>query len=107
MNPKDGLFRCDPARFVPVLELEISETEKRAQLDVAVQKIYLRELAQLYKRVVDRAGPLEARTFSDPQLNEASRCYLYGFFRATAVLCGATLEQNLKDAITNSERNHR
>lgn len=34
--------------------------------------------------------------FADPQLEEASRCYLYGFSRAAVVLAVAAVETQLK-----------
>lgn len=76
-----------------------SEGEKRRELDVAVQKIHLRELSKLYDSVVRRAASLEALTFSDPQLNEAFRSYLYGFFRAAVVLSASAVEKCLRAAI--------
>jgi hypothetical protein len=75
-----------------------SEAEKRRELDVAVQKVYLRELSHLYDSVVRRAASLETLTFSDPQLNEASRCFLYGFFRAAVVLSASAVENCLRVA---------
>ena len=76
-----------------------TEAEKRQELEVAVQKVYLQELAKLYESILRRAGPLVTLTFSDPQLNEASRCYLYGFFRGAIILSASALESNLRMAV--------
>jgi hypothetical protein len=76
-----------------------SEFEKTRELHLAVQKIYLRELSQLYDSVVRRAASLEALAFFDPQLNEASRCFLYGFFRATVILSASAVESKLRSAL--------
>lgn len=81
------------------LEPEATEAEKRSELADAVQKLYLRELSRLFHKVVQRAASLEALEFSDPQLNEASRCYLYGFFRAAIILSASALETTLREAM--------
>jgi hypothetical protein len=81
------------------LEPAATEAHRRAELATAVQKLYLREISQLYSGVVDRAAALEVLDFSDPQLNEASRCYLYGFFRGAVVLSAGALESNLRVAV--------
>jgi hypothetical protein len=59
-------------------------------------KVYLRELAKKYADILRRIAQLEALEFSDPQLEEASRCYLYGFNRAAVVLAAASVETHLK-----------
>jgi hypothetical protein len=60
------------------------------------KKIYLREVAKKYADIIRRVGELEALKFSNPQLEEASRCYLYGFHRAAVVLAAAAVETHLK-----------
>ena len=81
------------------MELEATEAERRSDLATALQKVYLKELSQLYHSIVKRAGSLDVLKFADPQLNEASRCYLYGFFRAAVILSASALETNLRTAI--------
>jgi hypothetical protein len=76
-----------------------TEAQRREELQVAVHKIYLREISALYEGVTRRATSLEALTFSDPQLNEASRCFLYGFFRGTITLSASALESSLRVAL--------
>jgi hypothetical protein len=84
------------------MEPEATEAEKRSELNVAVQKVYLQELSRVYEKVVERAASLETLSFSDPQLSEASRCYLYGFFRGTVLLSASALETALRAAVGTS-----
>ena len=84
------------------LDPAATEAQRRAELATAVQKLYLREVSQLYVGIVERASSLEILDFSDPQLNEASRCYLYGFFRGAVVLSASALESNLRAAVGSS-----
>ena len=79
-----------------------TEEEQRAELATAVPKLYLRELSELFPRVVQRASSLKVLEFADPQLNEASRCYLYGFFRGAIVLGASALESSLRGAVSPS-----
>jgi hypothetical protein len=75
------------------------EDEKdRTRVRVGKEKYYLREIDTIYGKMAKRWEKLEMLSFVDPQLQEASRCYLYGFFRAAIVLCAASLEAKLKDA---------
>ena len=76
-------------------ELEL-DPDLRGQVAVAREKLYLREMAERYSKVVKRSELLEPLGFADPQLEEASRCYLYGFYRAAIVLAAAALESHLK-----------
>jgi hypothetical protein len=85
-------------RGVPVDELA-TESEKRQEIGTAIEKMYLEEISRLFKSIVTRAGPLEPLEFQDAQLNEASRCYLYGFFKAAVLLSASALEKRLRDAI--------
>ena len=61
-------------------------------------KAYLREIAKKYSAILQRIDQLAALEFVDPQLEEASRCYLYGFNRAAVVLAAAAVETQLKRA---------
>lgn len=80
-----------------------SEDERRHEGALAAQKHYAQELARLFPKVVQRAGTLAPLDAVDPQLNEASWCYLYGFFRATVLLGAGALEGCLKAATGNEE----
>jgi HEPN domain-containing protein len=68
------------------------------EAELARQKLYLREIALKYLRLVDRGGALDPAIFEDKQLEEASKCFLYGFYRATIVLSAAAVEKHLKEA---------
>jgi hypothetical protein len=78
-------------------ELDLNP-ELRGDIANARQKLYLRELSERYAKVLDRAARLAPLAFADEQLEEASRCYLYGFNRAAIVLSAAALETHLKRA---------
>lgn len=47
-------------------------------------------------KIVDRWEQLERLPFDDPQLEEASKAFLYGFYRASVVLCASAVETELK-----------
>lgn len=67
-------------------------------VEVARLKKYLNETCKKYMEIVDRSRELDPLTFHDPQIEEASRCFLYGFNRAAIVLSASTLETHLKRA---------
>jgi hypothetical protein len=77
-------------------ELFVSEAE-RPELRGALEARFLRELAERFPKVVKRASSFDWLSFSDPQVREASRCYLYGFFRSAVLVAAAALEARLKD----------
>lgn len=70
--------------------------EQQRQVDIAREKLCLRELATEYEKIVDRWEQLEPLPYEDSQLTEASKCLLYGFRRAGVVLCAAAVENRLK-----------
>ena len=67
----------------------------RRRIDRGREKHFLRELSNRYPKIVDRSEQLEPISPSDTQLEEASRCYLYGFYRASIVLSATALESYL------------
>ena len=73
----------------------ISQSD-RPGLRKALEARFLKELIERFPKVVKRAAGFEWLPFSDPQLREAIRCYLYGFFRAAILLAVAALESRLK-----------
>jgi hypothetical protein len=75
----------------------------RPELRRALEARFLKELAERFPKVVKRAAEFDWLPFSDPQLREASRCYLYGFFRGALLLAAAALEGRLK-AVAGVER---
>ncbi len=93
--------------FVDILKggAELSELpdEVRSRIEAGREKLCLREIRKRYAKMVDRWERLEPLSFEDPQLAEASRCYLYGFYRATIALSAAAVETQLKRA-TGRER---
>lgn len=62
----------------------------------ALEMRFLKELVERFPKVVKRASEFDWLSFSDPQVREASRCYLYGFFRAAVLVSASALEDRLK-----------
>lgn len=80
----------------------LDDTEIR-EVEMAREKMYLQQLTEKYAKMVDRGARLEPISFQDPQLEEASRCYLYGFYRASIVLSAAAVEMHLKRSLGKRE----
>lgn len=76
-------------------KLELPEAD-RASLRRAFERRFLREMAQKYPQVIERACGMAQLSVADPQLQEATRCFLYGFYRAAVLVCGAVVEAHLK-----------
>ena len=74
------------------------DEENRRRIDVGREKHCLREICTLYGKMLGRLEQLDLLSFEDSPLQEASRCYLYGFLRACVVLSAAALETKLKHA---------
>jgi len=74
------------------------DDEEINEIEITREKMYLQELCDKFEKMVDRGSQLEAASFSDPQLEEASRCLLYGFYRAAIVLSACAVESTLKDS---------
>lgn len=79
-----------PFRLDPDLD-----KEEVGEIDDHRAKLCLREVVTKYGKIVGRWEQLDALTFEDAQLEEASKTYLYGFYRASVVLCASALEQHL------------
>jgi hypothetical protein len=71
-----------------------SEERKRISRDRA--KAYLREIGDKFRALLKRIAKMDALDFADPQMEEASRCYMYGFRRGAVVLAAAAVETHLK-----------
>jgi hypothetical protein len=71
------------------------DKEEVEEIDDRRAKLCLREVVTKYGKIVGRWEQLDALTFGDAQLEEASKTYLYGFYRASVVLCASALEQHL------------
>jgi hypothetical protein len=94
---RDGLF----GEFVQALRVqEIRRTggePPEGAVDAGEQQLlFLREALTKVGKAVERSGGLEPLTFADPLLEEATRCFLYQFYRATVLLCSTALESRLK-----------
>lgn len=60
------------------------------------EKSCLKQLTNKYSKIVDRWEQLQHLPFDDPQLEEVSRTFLYGFYRASVMLCASAVETQLK-----------
>jgi hypothetical protein len=91
-------------------QADASAIERIARGDSEVrirrEKNCLKELANKYPKIVARWEQLEPLSFADPQLLEASKAFLYGFYRASIVLCASAVEKELK-RICRSSRDDR
>jgi hypothetical protein len=76
----------------------VLDRQETGEVDITREKIYLKEVCHRYEKMVDRSVELEPLPFEDPQLEEASECFLYGFYRAAVVLSAAAIETHLKAA---------
>jgi hypothetical protein len=74
------------------------DREEEQEVATAREKLCLREVARKYGKIVDRWEQLDPLPFDDPQLEEASKAYLYGFYRSGVVLSASALEGRLKQA---------
>lgn len=99
MNP---LLEAMRLTSTGVTNLELS-TDDQAAVDEQREKRCLQELAGKYPKIVKRWQQLEQISFDDVRLEEASKAFLYGFYRASVVLCASTVESQLK-RICGSDR---
>ena len=75
----------------------LSDADRKA-LRGAFEQRFLKELAERFPKVVTRASEFDDwLSFYSPQLREAVRCYLYGFFSAAILVSTAGLDVRLKD----------
>jgi hypothetical protein len=81
------------------VELDSDELEEAS---IEREKSCLRQLTNKYSKIVDRWEQLERLPFDDPQLEEASRTFLYGFYRASVVLCASAVETQLKHIVPSA-----
>lgn len=81
------------------VELDRDELEEAS---VEREKVCLQQLTKKYSKIVDRWEQLERLPFDDPQLEEASRTFLYGFYRASVVLCTSAVETQLKHIVPSA-----
>ena len=80
----------------------VSESD-RPGLRRTLEARFLCELTEKFPKVVKRAAEFDWLSFRDPQLREATRCYLYGFRRAAILVAVATLERCLKTVAGNGK----
>ncbi len=76
-----------------------SDEEETEELQRASELMHFQELSRRYRKLLDRVATLEPLSFDDRQLEEATRCWLYGFNRGAVILAATALEATLKKAI--------
>ena len=63
-----------------------------------LEKRFLKELTERLPKAVERALEFnDWLSFHNPQLREALRCYLYGFFSAAVLVSAAALEVRMRE----------
>jgi hypothetical protein len=82
------------------VELDCDEV---AETNIAREKLCLEEVTNKYSKIVDRWEQLERLSFDDPQLGEASKTFLYGFYRASVLLCASAVETQLKRLVKSAQ----
>lgn len=94
--------------FLEALRVSLGATnldyEEAREVAVVRGKLCLREVVRKYSKIVDKWEQLDPLPFDDPQLEEASKAYLYGFYRSSVVLSASALEKHLKRAAGNDKR---
>jgi len=65
---------------------------RRSRRSRQPREALLARVARKYGKIVDRWEQLDPLPFDDPQLEEASKAYLYGFYRSGVVLSASALE---------------
>ena len=73
--------------------------EEELEVGMVREKLCLQELVAKYGKIVDKWEQLDELPFEEPLLEEATKAYLYGFYRAAVMLSASALEHNLKRAI--------
>ena len=75
------------------------DQDDELEVDADREKLCLQELVKKYGKIVDKWEQLDELPFEEPLLEEATKTYLYGFYRAAVMLSASALEHNLKGAI--------
>ncbi|MGO9256708.1 MAG: hypothetical protein ACLQU1_10460 [Bryobacteraceae bacterium] len=88
--------------FLEALRVSVGEPtldhEEAQEIAAAREKLCLREVVRKYAKIVARWEQLDPLPFYDLQFEEASKAYLYGFYRSRVVLSASALEKHLKRA---------
>jgi hypothetical protein len=72
------------------------DADEQCEADISREKICLRELVGKYKKLIPRWEQLERLAFDDQSMEEASKAFLFGFYRACIALCAANVEAQVK-----------
>ena len=74
----------------------VLDKEEAVEASIEREKNCLGQIAKKYTKIVDRWEKLEPLEFVDTQIQEASETFLYGFYRASFLLCASAVESQLK-----------
>jgi hypothetical protein len=83
-------------------DLEL-DSDEATEAEIKREKLCLQEITAKYVKIVDRWEQLERLPFDDAQLLEASKTFLYGFYRASILLCASAIETQLKRLVPGVE----
>ncbi len=82
----EAVFNWLDVKLTAILEsIDPRHPTKPGALDQERQKLYLRELSYKYHGILKKLECLTPLPFEESQLDEATRCWLYGFYRATVL----------------------
>ena len=93
------------------LEQQIQSTQPES-LRMHLEKKYARDLIKLFPKIVNRADSdlqrllkqsVEPSNMVKRYVNEAMRCYIYGHFLASLLVCRAAIEASLEDRLPATE----
>jgi hypothetical protein len=85
---------------------EIDHVEQN-EVDAGRQKLFLQEVAAKFRRLLDEISAHDPVDCHDPTLEEASKCFLYGFYKATIVLSAEAVDECLKKATDKRDGSYR
>ena len=95
LDPLSAVLEAIRIERVRKREIFVSEADRPA-IHASLRARLLKELAERYPKAVERASRFDWLSISDPQLREACRCYVYGFFRAAIMLAATAVESRLR-----------
>jgi hypothetical protein len=95
-----NFFQAVRLSFPDAQSVELDDEVEEASIER--EKSCLKQLTNKYSKIVDRWEQLERLPFDDPQLEEASRTFLYGFYRASVVLGASAVETRLRHIVPSA-----
>jgi hypothetical protein len=96
-----NFFQAARLSFPDAQSVELDSDELK-EASIEREKNCLEQLTKKYSKIVDRWEQLERLPFDDPQLEEASKTFLYGFYRASVVLGASAVETQLRHIVPSA-----